>query len=208
MGAPPSAPDEPQAPGITLARRLEPAAGVGGDRRHVDRGLGIRGEDDEHVAAREAAQREARLQGRQRACEPPSVDGALHNACMIAAVLESGDLRRLYTGLSLLVASAVDGTPARALAMFAALGPLLDDDLGLAAMATPGIAEDQLEAFARTLVELRDAALVLGECRVWACAAAVELTGTDRALAGDRLAGVISTPQFLREVQGARLVVV
>jgi hypothetical protein len=48
---------------------------------------------------------------------------------MIAAVLESGEPRRLYTALSLLVSAAVEGTPVRALAMFGALGPLLDDDL-------------------------------------------------------------------------------
>jgi len=127
---------------------------------------------------------------------------------MIAAVLESGDPRRLYTGLSLLVSAAVDGTPARALAMFGALGPLLDDDLGTTALRTSGIAAEHGEAFARTLVELRDTALVLGECRVWACAAAVDLTGTDRARVEARLAGILSTPQFLREVAGARLVVV
>jgi hypothetical protein len=43
---------------------------------------------------------------------------------------------------------------------------------------------------------------------VWACAAAVELTGADRARVEARLAGIVSTPQFLREVEGARLVVV
>ena len=46
--------------------------------------------------------------------------------------------------------------------MLGALGPLLDDELGAIALLAPGIAEDQREAFARTLVELRDTALVLG----------------------------------------------
>jgi peroxiredoxin family protein len=127
---------------------------------------------------------------------------------MIAVVLESGEHRRLYTGLSLLVTAAVEGTPARALVMFGALGPLLDDDLRATALRAPGIAEERREAFAASLVELRDTALALGECRVWACAAALELTGTDRARAERRLAGVMSTPQFLREVGDARLVVV
>ena len=127
---------------------------------------------------------------------------------MIAAVLESGDLRRLYTGLSLLVCAAAEGTPARALVMFGALGPLLDDDLVATAVEQPGIAVDGREPFARSLLQLREAALALPECRVWACAAAVELTGADRATVEARLAGVISTPEFLREVAGARLVVV
>ena len=39
---------------------------------------------------------------------------------MLAAILESGDLERLYTGLSLLVSAASDGRPARGLAMFGA----------------------------------------------------------------------------------------
>ena len=59
-----------------------------------------------------------------------------------------------------------------------------------------------------TLAELRDTAVELEECRVWACAAAVEATGTDRALVEARLDGVLSTPRFLKEVAGADLVVV
>jgi hypothetical protein len=62
------------------------------------------------------------------------------------------------------------------------------------------------EAFARTLAELRDTAIE--HCEIWACAAAVEVTGTDRALVEARLHGVLSTPRFLREVAGAELVVV
>ncbi len=127
---------------------------------------------------------------------------------MIAAVLESGEPRRLYTALSLLVSAAVEGTPVRALAMFGALGPLLDDDLLAYARTASGIDFEHQEPFARSLVELRDTLLALPECRVWACAAAVELTGTDRARVEARLAGIVSTPQFLREVEGARLVVV
>ena len=45
---------------------------------------------------------------------------------MFAAILESGELERLYTGLSLLVSAAAEGRPARGLAGFGALGPLLD----------------------------------------------------------------------------------
>jgi peroxiredoxin family protein len=130
---------------------------------------------------------------------------------MIAVFLESGELQRLYTGLSLLVSAAADGRPARALVGFGALAPLLDERLFARALrpeAAPDVSEAGREAFARTLAELRDTALALEDCRVWACAAAVEATGTDRALVEARLHGVLSTPRFLREVAGAELVVV
>ena len=130
---------------------------------------------------------------------------------MIAVFLEAGELQRLYTGLSLLVSAAADGRPARALVGFGALAPMLDDRLLARALrpeAAPDVSEAGREAFARTLAELRDTALALEDCRVWACAAAVEATGTDRALVEARLDGVLSTPRFLHEVEGAELVVV
>jgi peroxiredoxin family protein len=130
---------------------------------------------------------------------------------MIAAFLESGELQRLYTGLSLLVSAAADGRPARALVGFGALAPMLDDRLLARALrpeAAPDVVDAGREAFARTLAELRDTAIELEDCRVWACAAAVEATGTDRALVEARLDGVLSTPRFLREAAGADLVVV
>ena len=130
---------------------------------------------------------------------------------MIAVVLESGELQRLYSGLSLLVSAATDGRPAFGLVGFGALAPMLDDRLLARALrpdAAPDVSEGGREAFARTLAELRDTALALDDCRVWACAAAVEATGTDRGLVEARLHGVLSTPRFLREVAGAELVVV
>ena len=48
----------------------------------------------------------------------------------------------------------------------------------------------------------------LEDCRLWACAAAVDLTRADPAAVEERLDGVMSTPRFLREVAGAELVVV
>jgi len=130
---------------------------------------------------------------------------------MIAAILESGELERVYRGLSLLVAAAAEGRPARGLAGFGALPVLLDERLMARALrpgAAPHVAEPGRSAFARSLVELRDTALALPECRVWACSAALEATGTQRAAVEERLAGVLSTPGFLREVAGADLVVV
>ena len=130
---------------------------------------------------------------------------------MIAVILASGRLERLYTGLSLLVATAAEGEPARGLAAFAALGPLLDDRLDARARRpeeTPSLSPAGRATFARTLAELRDTAAALPECRIWACAAAVETTGAARADVEARLDGVLSTPRFLRETAGARLVVV
>jgi len=122
---------------------------------------------------------------------------------MIAVILESGDPQRLYTGLSLLVSAAAEGRPARALVSFGALAPLLDA-AGLEAAARAA----GPEAFANTLVKLRETAAELDDCRLWACAAAVEAAGVERAAVEAQLDGVMSTPRFLREVAGADLVVV
>jgi peroxiredoxin family protein len=126
---------------------------------------------------------------------------------MIAAFLESGELQRLYTGLSLLVSAAADGHEVHALVGFGALAPLTDERL-LARALRPEAVPDVVdrETFARTLVELRDTALEV--CHVYACAAAVEVGNVDRAQVEARLHGVRSTPRFLREVAGAELVVV
>jgi peroxiredoxin family protein len=115
---------------------------------------------------------------------------------MIAAILESGQPERLYTALSLLVSAAAEGRPARGLVSFGALAPLLDDALP---------ADD---TFSRSLQELRETARELDDCRLYACAAAVERTGASAEAIEARLDGVMSTPRFLREVEGAQLVVV
>jgi peroxiredoxin family protein len=125
---------------------------------------------------------------------------------MIAAILESGRLERLYTGLSLLVSAAADGRPARGLVTFGALAPMLDPDLRGRGLASGAVAD--AETFARSLAELRDTARELEDCRLWACAAAVELTAASAEAVEARLDGVMSTPRFLREVAGADLVVV
>ena len=130
---------------------------------------------------------------------------------MIAAILESGELERVSTGLSLLVSAAADGTPARGLIGFGALAPLLDEGLMARALhpeAAPDVSDAGRDAFARTLAELRDTAIELPDCRLWACAAAVELTAASAEAVEARLDGVMSTPRFLREVAGADLVVV
>ena len=115
---------------------------------------------------------------------------------MLAAILESGEPTRLYTALSLLVSTAADGEPARGLVSFGALPAMLAD---------PGEGAD---VFTRTLAELRRTAGELDDCRLWACAAAVDTAGVERDEVERRLDGVMSTPRFLKETAGARLVVV
>jgi peroxiredoxin family protein len=183
---------------------------VGRPGAQVDRRLGIGGQHDERGPGRQAGELAPGVDERQRADQPAGIERA-YDQKMIAAFLESGELQRLYSGLSLLVSAASDGRPAFALVGFGALAPMLDERLLARALrpeAAPDVADAGREAFARTLAELRDTALALDDCRVWACAAAVEATGTDRALVEARLDGVLSTPRFLREVAGAELVVV
>ena len=129
---------------------------------------------------------------------------------MIAAILESGELERVSTGLALLVSAATTGRPARALVTYGALGVLLDDELearALAEGAAPHVTLEGRAVFARTLVELRAAARELENVRIWACAAAVQATGADWTVVNAHLDGVLSTPRFLSEVAGAELVV-
>jgi peroxiredoxin family protein len=121
---------------------------------------------------------------------------------MIAVILASGALDRLYTGLSLLVCTAAEGEPARGLVTFGALAPMLDATLEERATAERGA------LFGRSLAELRSTARELPECRLWACAAAVETTGADRAAIDAQLDGVLSTARYLEDTAGARLVVV
>lgn len=129
----------------------------------------------------------------------------------LAAVLSTGEPERLYSGLSVLVATAADGAPCAALAGFGALGLILDPDLARRVQepdATPSLSWAGRETFARSLVELVDTALELESLTVHACAASVETMGLDAADVEARLDGVKSTPRFLRDTAGARLIFV
>jgi len=128
-----------------------------------------------------------------------------------AAVLSSGEIERFYSGLSMLVSSATDGSRCAALAAFRALDLLLDHDLLQRAAepeATPSLSWAGRDTFARSLVELRDTALALEGLDLYACAASVETMSFTTADIEERLAGVMSTPRFLREAQGATLIFV
>ena len=128
---------------------------------------------------------------------------------MLAAILESGDPERLYTGLSLLVSAASDGRPARGLVTFGALGALLDPELEPARRERRDARDRgrarRLRAHARRAARRRRRAAGLPDLGLRG-----RRPGHGRGL-GDRASastGVISTPQFLREVAGAQLVVV
>jgi peroxiredoxin family protein len=129
----------------------------------------------------------------------------------MAAVFATGEVERLYSGLSVLVSAAVDGETCAALATFRSLDLLLDPALGQLAQrpeTTPGLAWQGREGFAASLTELRDTALSLESLRVYACSASIEVSRVSEADVESRLAGVMSTPRFLRETAGARLLFV
>lgn len=105
----------------------------------------------------------------------------------LAAILATGDAGTLYSGLSVLVSSAVDGGRCAALASFGALALLTE--------AEPGAPAE----LARSFEELRATALDLDNLTIWACSASVQAMALDTALDG-----VMSTPRFLRETAGAR----
>ena len=120
-------------------------------------------------------------------------------------------MERFYSGLSLLVSSATEGSRCAGLASFRALDLLLDDDLLHRAAepeATPSLSWAGRDTFARSLLELRDTALGLDGLDLYACAASVETMSLTAGAVEERLAGVMSTPRFLREAQGAALIFV
>jgi hypothetical protein len=129
----------------------------------------------------------------------------------LAAVLSTGDPERLYSGLSVLVSTAAEGDACAALASFGALDLLLDPDLARRVQepdVTPSLAWAGRETFARSLAELIDMALELESLSVHACAASVETMALEHADVEARLDGVKSTPRFLRDTAGARLIFV
>lgn len=129
----------------------------------------------------------------------------------LAAVLASGEPERLYSGLSVLVSTASASAPCSALATFRALALILDPDLWRRVQEpdnTPVLAPAGRERFAGSLVEMLDVALDLEHLKLYACAASVETMALTAADVEARLDGVISTPRFLREVEGAELLFV
>jgi peroxiredoxin family protein len=129
----------------------------------------------------------------------------------LAVVLAAAEPERLYSGLSVLVSTAAEGTPCAGLATFRALDLLLDEDLARRVQepeATPSLSWGGRETFARSLAELRDAALDLDGLELYACSASVETMSLTPAAVEDRLDGVMSTPSFLRRAEGATLLFV
>jgi peroxiredoxin family protein len=108
---------------------------------------------------------------------------------MLAVILESGDPTRLYTAFSLLVSTAVEGEAAHGLVSFGALTALLREP------SDPSFAE------------LRRTAPEAG-VQLAVCSAALDASGVDRATAEAAIGPVTTTPRFLKDTAGARLVVV
>jgi peroxiredoxin family protein len=125
----------------------------------------------------------------------------------LAVILSSGEVERLYSALSVLVSTAADGERCAALATFRALALLMEPDLGRHAQEpdeTPSLSWAGRETFGRSLAELRDTALELDNLEIWACSASVETMALSEADVAERLAGVMSTPRFLRTTASAR----
>ncbi|MEA2472705.1 MAG: hypothetical protein QOE06_620 [Thermoleophilaceae bacterium] len=126
---------------------------------------------------------------------------------MTAAIISTSEPERLYSGLSVLVSTAVDGEDCAALLAFSGLALFLDPDLPRLAQEperAPAIGWGGRETFGRSLGELRDTALELDNLKLYACSASVETM----AIEVTRLDGVISTPRFLRDAAGERLLFV
>jgi peroxiredoxin family protein len=111
----------------------------------------------------------------------------------LAAVLATGEPERLYSGVSLLVSTAVEGERCAALVTFRALELLLQPR-----------GTGSGERFDRSLAELIATARDLDPLSLYACSASVDLMGIE----GEPLDGVMSMPRFLRETRGARLIFV
>jgi peroxiredoxin family protein len=122
----------------------------------------------------------------------------------LAVVLAGGDPARLYSGLSLLASTAADGVRCAALATFAGYELLVAPDLERrAAEFGDGLLSPAgRTTFARSLVELRDTALAMDAVDVYVCSATADTTMVESDLE------VMSTPSFLRETAGARLIFV
>jgi hypothetical protein len=129
-----------------------------------------------------------------------------------AAILSTNEPERLYSGLSALVSTAVDGSSAAALAGFGALDLILDPDLERRAQepdATPSLSWAGREKFARSLSELIETALGLETLTIHACSASMETMGLEPAAVQERgLDGVKSTPRFLKDAGDATLIFV
>jgi peroxiredoxin family protein len=125
-------------------------------------------------------------------------------AYSLAVVLATGDPTRLYSGLSLLVSTAADGARCALLLTFRGLELFEAGDLDRRAADSGDALLTPVgrETFARSLVELRDAVLALDTIDVQVCSASAEMTLVESDLP------VTSTPRFLRDTAGARLVFV
>jgi peroxiredoxin family protein len=125
-------------------------------------------------------------------------------AYSLAAVVATGDPARLYAGLSVLASTAADGARCAVLLSFRGLELFQAADLDRRAADSGDALLSPVgrETFARSLVELRDTVLALETIDVQVCSASAEMTLVEAGLP------VTSTPRFLRDTAGARLLFV
>jgi peroxiredoxin family protein len=125
-------------------------------------------------------------------------------AYSLAAVIATGDPARLYSGLSVLVSTAAEGARCALLLSFRGLELFEAPDLDRRAAESGDALLSPVgrETFARSLVELRQTVLALDTIEVQICSASAEMTLVETDLP------VTSTPRFLRETAGARLIFV
>jgi len=177
----------------------------------VDRRLRVGRQHKQQLASAQLGHLPLGERKRQRAGEAARVERG-HNAIVteppppyaLALVLATGDPPRMYSGLSLLVSTAAEGSRCAVLATFRGLELLVAPDLERRAVDSGDALLSPVgrETFARSLAELRDTALALDTIDVFACAASSETTLVETDLP------VISTPRFLRETTGAQLLFV
>jgi hypothetical protein len=119
----------------------------------------------------------------------------------LAAILATDDPGELYSALSVLVSTTVDGGPCAALLSFGALALMLDMQIGVEREGEWAPWAHDREAFWRSLYELKRTAIELDGLKLWACSASID---TIKVAGGKPFDGIMSTPRFLRETAGAR----
>ena len=129
---------------------------------------------------------------------------------MIAVILASARLERLYTGLSLLVSAAAEDRPAHGLVTFPALAPLLDPQLTAPALRPDETPTSRSPAARPSRARSPRCSTPPASCPPASCGRAprsVRPRAPPRRGAGQPgFDGVLSTPRFLHTVAGAQLV--
>ena len=182
----------------------------------VDRRLGVGGQHQERLARREPGHRALRHGQGERARQPARVDGCHNRDCDADASTRRHPVHR---GARAALLRAVGARVGRRRRRGVRRARELQGARRSCSTATSCGARRSprprrsspgrvARPSTRSLVELVATALELEGLTIWACAASVETMAlTDGDIEG-QLAGVVSTPRFLRDTRGARLLFV